>query len=79
MPPPHPKKRKIFICKSYIIVKSSLAPNGSTEEKLKSLEKSPNTAKNNNIISVAVSEDRWKCKWKYDKSTLILDFNKVKT
>ena len=43
--PPHKKKKKIFICKSYIILKASSAPNSSTEEKLKSLEKCPNTAK----------------------------------
>ena len=39
---PHTKK---VICKSYIIPKASSAPNGSIEEKLKSLGKCPNTAK----------------------------------
>ena len=42
---PHKKKRKIVICKSYIIPKVSSAPNGSIEEKLRSLGKCPNTAK----------------------------------
>ena len=40
-----PQKKKIVICKSYIIPKASSAPNGSIEEKLKSLGKCPNTAK----------------------------------
>ena len=58
------KKKKIVICKSYIIPKASsfYTPNGSIEEKLRSLGKCPNTAK--------------KKKFQYhDKSTLILDFN----
>ena len=40
--PPHTQKFFFFfICKSYIILKASSAPNGSTEEKLKSIENIP--------------------------------------
>ena len=38
-------QKKIVICKSYIIPKASSAPNGSIEEKQRSLGKCPNTAK----------------------------------
>ena len=38
------KHKKIVICKNSIIPKASPAPNGSIEEKLKSLGKCPNTA-----------------------------------
>ena len=41
---PH-KQKKIVICKNSIIHKASPAPNGSIEEKLKSLGKCPNTTK----------------------------------
>ena len=51
LPHTHKKKKKIekikikiVICKSSIIPKASSAPNGSIEEKLKSLGKCPNTA-----------------------------------
>ena len=52
---PH-KKKKIVICKNFVIPKASPAPNGSLEEKLKNLGKCPNTAakKNNIYISVPV-------------------------
>ena len=56
---------KNVICKSSIIPKASSAPNGSIEEKLKSLGKCPNTAKKKKI----------QYQWKSDESTLILDFN----
>ena len=75
----HTHTHKFFICKSYIILKASPAPNGSIEKKLKSVEKCPNTApppkKKTTNISVPISEDRRKYKWKSDKSTLMLDFN----
>ena len=58
-------KIKIVICKSSIIPKASSAPNGSIEEKLKSLGKCPNTAKKKKKIQY---------QWKSDESTLILDF-----
>ena len=47
LPHTHKKKinkNKIVICKNCIIPKASPAPNGSIEEKLKSLGKCPNTA-----------------------------------
>ena len=49
----HQKNKKkiinIFICKNSIIPKASPAPNGSIEEKLKSLGKCPNTAKKKSV------------------------------
>ena len=60
---------EMVITISYIILKASSAPNCSIEEKLRSQEKCPNTAKKNNKkkpISVPISEDRWKYKWKSD-------------
>ena len=52
---PNKKKtlKKIVICKNSIIPKASPAPNGSIEEKLKSLRKCPNTAaKKKNLVPV---------------------------
>ena len=57
--------QKKVICKSYIIPKASSTPNGSIEEKLRSLGKCPNIAK----------KKKCQYQWKSDKSTLILDFN----
>ena len=50
---PHTHK-KIVICKSSIIPEASSVPNGSIEEKLKSLGKCPNTAKKKPKNSVPV-------------------------
>ena len=61
-------KIKIVICENYIIPKASPAPNGSIEEKLKSLGKCPNTPPRKKI----------QYQRKSDESTLILDFNKLK-
>ena len=50
-----PHTKKIVIGKNSIIPKASPAPNGSIEEKLKSLGKCPNTAKKKKKNSVPVN------------------------
>ena len=65
------KKKKIVICKSSIIPEASSVPNGSIEEKLKSLGKCPNTAKKKK----KKKKKKIQYQGKFDESTLILDFN----
>ena len=59
----HNTQKKV-ICKSSIIPKASSAPNGSIEEKLKSLGKCPNTA--------PIPPKKIQYQWKSDESTLLL-------
>ena len=63
-------KIKIINCENSIIPKTSPAPNGYIEAKLKSLGKCPNTPPPKKKIPY---------QWNSDESTLILDFNEVKT
>ena len=50
-----PPQKKNVICKSSIIPEASSVPNGSIEEKLKSLGKCPNTAKKKTKFSTSES------------------------
>ena len=61
------KKKKKVICKSSIIPEASSVPNGSIEEKLKSLGKCPNTT--------PPKKTTIQYQWKSDESTLTFDFN----